>query len=353
MATFFSSSVLKSPLLVLIVAVSFLLSIPTVITPSSLQVVSEPSYNQLSSCQIPTGNLTNGTSGSTLFQTGGWGYFIGVTPVAQKLVSSTFIGQKIPVLPQPCGLNCTYSVSVPSFAFQCQGGVQLPAGMSSTTVSATVWNEAFWNATANSTADPSPPTSFYVYWKSTTKSGTNGTALCTVGTAKYDFTVSEDSLSLQHVVTIVPQVRILNGQQSVGYNVTHTGPLLDTQDPEVTKLHQDEYLQLLQISSLSATTRSFLLGSVSILHGASDDTPQFSSSVISAAFFDTSLNTGTDLTWGDVPRGIEQLSHNVSAAILTMDLGVQDSTCIVSTQDIIYEYNRKDLWLPYGVSTAP
>ena len=193
MATFFSSSVLKSPLLVLIVAMSFLLSIPTVFTPSSLQVVSGPSNDQPSSCQIPTGNLANGTSGSTLFQTGGWGYFIGVTPLAQKLVSSTFMGQKIPPLPQPCGLNCTYSVSVPSFAFQCQDGVQLPAGMSSTTVSATVWNEAFWNATANSTATPSPPTSFYVYWKSTTESGTNGTALCTVGTALYDFTVSMDS----------------------------------------------------------------------------------------------------------------------------------------------------------------
>ena len=108
----------------------------------------------------------------------------------------------------------------------------------------------------------------------------------------------------------------------------------------------------MQISSLSATTLDFLLGDVLISHGGATEIPQFSSSVILAAFFNTSSNSGTDLTWGDVSGGIEQLSHNVSAAILTMDLGVQDSTCIVSTQDIMYEYNWKNLWLPYGVSTV-
>ena len=153
-------------------------------------------------------------------------------------------------------------------------------------------------------------------------------------------------------MTIVLQVRILNGQQSVSYNVTHTGPMMDTQDPEATGLGHDDYHHLLQISSLSATTRSLLLGAVSILRGVSDYTPEFSSSVISAAFFDTSLHSGTDFTWGNVSGGIEQLSHNVSAAILTMDLGEQDSTCIVSTQDIMYEYSWRNLWLPYGVGTV-
>ena len=272
--------------------------------------------------------------------------FTGITPLAHRLVSSTIMGQRILPLPQPCGLNCTYSVSVPSFAFECQDGVQLPAEMSSNkdTLSALVWREPFWNATSDPTADLGS-ISFYVYWKSRTESGTNGTARCTVGRATYDFTVSRASLSLQHVVTIVLQVRILNGQQSVSYNVAHTGPLLQT---EAAIWYQGKHI--LQLFSLSNTTLDFLLGDVFILHGATYDTSQFRSSVILAAFFDPSSSSGTDLTWGDVSRGIEQLSHNVSAAILTMDLGVQDSTCIVSTQDIIYEYNWKNLWLPYGVS---
>ena len=135
-------------------------------TPSSLQVVPGRTHDLSRSCQVPTGNLTNGPPGSIMYQTGGWGYWTGITPVAQKLAYSTFIGQKIPQLPQPCGLNCTYSVSVPSIAFQCKEGVDLPPAMKPAT-SAGVWEEAFWNATAITSG--SPPASFYVYWKSTTK----------------------------------------------------------------------------------------------------------------------------------------------------------------------------------------
>lgn len=111
-----------------------------------------------------------------------------------------------------------------------------------------------------------------------------------------------------------------------------------------------EWTYALQLSSIATAVRSLLLGTVSVMHGASTETPKFDSSVTSAAFFDPSLNSGTDFTWKDVPRGIEQLSHNISAAILAMDLGVQDSSCFVTKQDIIYEYNRLNLWLPYGVS---
>jgi hypothetical protein len=46
-----------------------------------------------------------------------------------------------------------------------------------------------------------------------------------------------------------------------------------------------------------------------------DQDSRFNSPIISAAFFD---NGGSE--WGNVQRGIEQLSHNVSAAILTMNL---------------------------------
>ena len=111
------------------------------------------------------------------------------------------------------------------------------------------------------------------------------------------------------------------------------------------------YQQAMQLTSVVSATQSLLLGSVSIVHTMVAHGPRFDSPVVSAAFFDNSLNGGTDFTWGDVPRGIEQLSHNVSAAILTMNLGVKDSTCTVSRQDIIYEYNQLNLWLPYGVST--
>lgn len=353
LATFFSSSIFKSPLLVLIAAISFLLPLPAVLTPSSLQVVPHTSFDLSSPCMVPTGNLTNGGPGSILYTTGGWGYWIGITPVAQKLAYSTFVGQRIPTLPQPCGTNCTYAVSFPSIAFQCQEGVEVPAGMSGT-FQGLSGTEVFWNVTTNSTFAASPDTPFYVYWKSSTQNGTSGTALCTVGKAQYDFTVS---WLIRHLPThlntafILPQIQITNGQQFVNYTVTQTGYLPPSSGTEAADLPIPELLYGHQLASLSTVTRSLLFGSISILHGASTNTPQFDSSIISAAFFDTSLNSGNDFTWGNVARGIEQLSHNVSAAILTMDLGVQDSRCAVSRQDIVYKYDRLNLWLPYGVST--
>jgi len=188
MATFFSLSILKSPLLVVAVAVSFLLAIPTIFTPSSLQVVSRPVYEPSTPCLVPTGNLTNGGPGSSMYETGGWGYWNGITPVAQRLATATFVAQKIPSLPQTCGLNCTYSVLFPSIALQCKTGAELPSGIFSDRP-----EETFWNATTNSTYEPGPVDPLYVYWKSNTQYGTNGTALCTVGRAQYNFTVSSPS----------------------------------------------------------------------------------------------------------------------------------------------------------------
>lgn len=132
--------------------------------------------------------------------------------------------------------------------------------------------------------------------------------------------------------------------------MTHTGALIDARGSNGKDLPTNEYSTVLQLSSISAATRSLLLGSVSILHGASGHIPRLRSSVLSSAFFDYALGT---FTWKDVPRGIEQLSHNVLAAILTMELGLKDSRCAISKVFIVYEYNQLNLLLPYGVSTLP
>ncbi|KAG8992135.1 hypothetical protein FRB90_001077, partial [Tulasnella sp. 427] len=137
------------------------------------------------------------------------------------------------------------------------------------------------------------------------------------------------------------------GQQSVLYNVTHIGDLITTKSDNVTI---EEWNYALQLSSLAFSARALLLGSLSTMMGASELTPSFDSSVTSAAFFDPSLDSGTNFMWGDVLGGIEQLSHNISAGILTMDLGVQNSRCFMNTHEVVYQYDRLNLWLPYGIA---
>ena len=58
-----------------------------------------------------------------------------------------------------------------------------------------------------------------------------------------------------------------------------------------------------------------------------------------------------EFVWGDVLKGIEDLSHNVSAALLALPLGTMDSNCFFDLQDVVYKYRSFALWVPYGVST--
>jgi hypothetical protein len=53
--------------------------------------------------------------------------------------------------------------------------------------------------------------------------------------------------------------------------------------------------------------------------------------------------------WGDVLKGIEEMSHNVSPGLLTLDLGMTNPTCSFDKQDVVYQYSFFALWVPYGV----
>ena len=57
------------------------------------------------------------------------------------------------------------------------------------------------------------------------------------------------------------------------------------------------------------------------------------------------------ITWGDVLKGIEEMSHNISVALLTLQLGTMSSTCLFDLQLEVYRYSPSTLWVPYGVST--
>ncbi|KAG8992136.1 hypothetical protein FRB90_001078, partial [Tulasnella sp. 427] len=144
-------------------------------------------------------------------------------------------------------------------------------------------------------------------------------------------------------------VRFSSGKQSISYNVTHTGDIITQKTKD---LSDDQWWEALQLMSLAFSARSWLLGSVSTMIGASEYTGSFYQAITAAAFFNPppTVDRGGDIVWGDVLEGIEQLSHNISAGVLTMDLGMLNSQCFVSKQEIVYHYDRLNLWLPYGIA---
>jgi len=54
--------------------------------------------------------------------------------------------------------------------------------------------------------------------------------------------------------------------------------------------------------------------------------------------------------WGDVLKGVEEMSHNVTAALLTLQLGNISSECFFDQQTVIYQYSSLALWVPYGTA---
>ena len=61
-------------------------------------------------------------------------------------------------------------------------------------------------------------------------------------------------------------------------------------------------------------------------------------------------NDKFEYIWGDVLKGIEEMSHNVSAMLLTLPLGTMSSNCSFDLQDVVYQYSSSALWVPYGAS---
>ena len=97
------------------------------------------------------------------------------------------------------------------------------------------------------------------------------------------------------------------------------------------------------LAAISYATRALFLGDISKVFMVPVDkrnTPG------QPSFLDIN---GTDFIWGDVLKGIEEISHNVTAALLTLSLGTMNATCSLD-QVVGYRYTSFALWVPYCVS---
>jgi hypothetical protein len=100
----------------------------------------------------------------------------------------------------------------------------------------------------------------------------------------------------------------------------------------------------MQLASISYATQALLLGHVTLneRNGLLAGQP---------SFLDINAHQHqVDYSWGDVSKGIEELSHNVTAALLKLSLGTLNTTCSFDNSVVAYQYIPFDLWVPYGVS---
>ena len=151
------------------------------------------------------------------------------------------------------------------------------------------------------------------------------------------------------------------GVQSVTTKVTQItipfyGKLCGTQDGPRVILVSPPSVQCLSIYSLYYATWALFMGNVSIdLNGSLVDNIMGQPSFLeilpvpdNSSLSESTLST--QFVWGDVIQGIEEMSHNVTAALLTLQLGNISSECFSDQQTVVYQYSSFALWVPYGVS---
>jgi hypothetical protein len=182
----------SSPTIVAFSVFTLLLPLSGVFAPGSLTVTTQNS-TEVGPCMIPTGNLStpNTPDSRSLPVTSQGGVWFTVTPRATALTTKCLIDQRIPDLPQACGPNCRYNVSVPSFVFQCTPNPSsLPYAQAGEPGCCSDAGWTLWNGTTD-------PTSwgFYVAWASNVKNGTSGNAFCSPVQAHYDVEVRTIALS--------------------------------------------------------------------------------------------------------------------------------------------------------------
>ena len=118
---------------------------------------------------------------------------------------------------------------------------------------------------------------------------------------------------------------------------------------------------LMQLGSLCYLTRESFLGFADVeadgsMVSISVSTPSIGgwvdsqTSILTIPADDLYHHPGQKVIWGDVLKGIEEMSHNITAAILMLQLGTMNSTCLFDQLVEVYQYSSFALWVPYGVS---
>ena len=128
-------------------------------------------------------------------------------PRAMNLAAQCLVEQRIPDLPQACGPNCRYKVSVPSFVIQCTPNpLSLPYMQAAGEMSYVEANNAsfffgtLWNGTVDYTDGY---TLFYVAWHSSSPNrGTSGNGSCSPVQVQYDVEVRKISLSTRLILIV-------------------------------------------------------------------------------------------------------------------------------------------------------
>ena len=152
------------------------------------------------------------------------------------------------------------------------------------------------------------------------------------------------------------KVQTKGGVQYVTTKITQIGSPISEPDVTTQPANPEEWDPMVvfwvHLIAISNATQGLLLGQA-VLHSEAPLTTSWINSSLGfqPSFLQNSLGTDvTQFVWGDVLKGIEEMSYNVTVGLLTLQLGTMNANCSFDQQVVIYQYNSLALWAPYGVS---
>jgi len=132
-----------------------------------------------------------------------------------------------------------------------------------------------------------------------------------------------------------------------------TSPIPDVENITVINNISSDMLNFwMQLAAVSYATETLFFGSAFVyLNNDLVDNRRVAGQPSFLEIQDGSNGAISEFVWGDVLKGIEEMSHNVTAALLTLQLGTMSANCSFD-QQVVYQYSSFTLWVPYGVSNC-
>lgn len=137
----------------------------------------------------------------------------------------------------------------------------------------------------------------------------------------------------------------------MAYDLTIGEPLPQVPVPAADGPIPPDVARNLQLGTLSEGMRHHLLGALNTYDLVDGGSGVSSANLLEGTAFLTVNSISEyhyrDYYFGDVVTGVQQLSHNLTAALLALQVGGQTGTCTYDR--LVHRYIRLGLWLPYGV----
>ncbi|KAJ7511530.1 hypothetical protein B0H11DRAFT_2268633 [Mycena galericulata] len=287
--------------------------------------------------------------------------------LANRVVGATLRGGQPFAPTSPCTGNCSYLTTVNAPAFNCTSGFPNASDLTWAPGSGNdppPWVGGTFNAAPPLYAPYSPAEAAAGggYWDFAahyadarnfhpTSAGTNFSCVSYNATyhLNYTFLGAVSSISIERVSLVQAASQIMLGNNSQRASSIDDPDFVNN---SMLEPHSAWFNTTTNYYALLSSLYSSLGGNITMFESGDSENYVFSPTTLAVtqSHLATSAENG-NITWADVAAGMESLLANITLSMLTIDPSQRAlTTCVHSNSLPYFSYNKRRLWLVYGVA---